>query len=82
VSTSSWWYYGRLTPPGADFNVPSVSVDKHSEIVVMYDGHSITSRPGPDAVSNLADGRDLLTLVAASYAVITSKDGSKRGRQV
>jgi hypothetical protein len=60
-----------LIPGGADFNVPSVAVGNHSEIVAMYDGIAISSRAGPDAVSDLADARDLLILVAASYALIT-----------
>lgn len=37
----------------------------------MYDGIAISSKPGPGAVSSLVDARDLLTLVAASYALIT-----------
>jgi hypothetical protein len=36
----------------------------------MYDGLADSPRPGPEAVSNIADARDPLILVPASYTVM------------
>jgi hypothetical protein len=72
VTTSAFWFHGRLRPTAATrFNVEEFEIAKGVRLEVFHDGIAVWSKPGASAVTTIEDAGDLMRLVTAAYGLIS-----------